>query len=99
MGLDKMVARRLADEHLARWRDSTSYAELAYRDEHRSSDDVEVTEAGVTYRISRTVWQESGERAYTMAVKVSQAQRRGPFRSSVIRSGRMRPDGSFVDEA
>jgi hypothetical protein len=98
MGLDKVVARRLADEHLARWRDSTTYAELAHRDEHLSSDDVEVTEGGVTYRVNRTVWRESGDRAYTLAVKVSEAQRRGLFRPSVIRSGRMRPDGSFVDE-
>jgi len=98
MGLDKVVARRLADEHLARWRAGTTYAELAHRDEHRSSDDLEVTEAGVTYRVNRTVWQESGDRAYTMAVKVSQAQGRGLFRSSVVRTGRLRADGSFVDE-
>jgi hypothetical protein len=98
MGLDRSVARRLADQHLARWRDSTSYAELAYRDEHRTSEDLEVTEAGVTYRVSRTVWQESDDRAYTMAVKVSRAQGRGLFRSSVVRTGRMRPDGSFEAE-
>lgn len=97
MGLDKVVARRLADEQFARWRASTTYAELAHRDEHSSSDDSEVAEGGVTYRISRTVWRESGDRAYTMTVKVSEA-RRGLFRSSVIRSGRMHPDGSVTDE-
>lgn len=98
MGLDKVAARRLADEHLARWRAATTHDELAYRDEHSSSDDTEITEGGVTYRISRTVWRESGDRAYTMMVKVSEARRRGLFRSSVIRTGRMHPDGSFTDE-
>lgn len=98
MGMDKVAARRLADEHLARWRASTNYAELAYRDEHSSSEDTEVTQGGVTYRVSRTVWRESGDRAYTMAVRVSEARRRGLLRSSVTRTGRMLPDGSFTDE-
>jgi hypothetical protein len=98
MGLDKVAARRLADEHLARWRASTTYAELAHRDEHSSSDESEVTDGGVTYRVVRTVWRESGDRAYTMSVKVTEAQRRGLFRSSVLRTGRMHPDGSYTDE-
>ena len=98
MGLDKVAARRLADEHYSRWCASTTYAELTHRDEHSSSDDSEVTDGGVAYRISRTVWRESGDRAYTMTVKVSEARRRGLFRSSVIRSGRMHPDGSVTDE-
>jgi hypothetical protein len=96
--MDRVVARRIAADQLARWRATTSYAELAHRDEHASSDDSEVTEAGVTYQVTRTVWRASGDRAYTMAVKVREAKRRGLFRSSVIRTGRMRPDGSFVDE-
>lgn len=98
MGLDKVAARRLADEHFARWRAGTTYDELAYRDEHSSNDDSEVTDGGVAYRISRTVWRESGDLAYTMTVTVREARKRGLFRSSVIRSGRMHPDGSVTDE-
>lgn len=98
MGMDKVAARRLADEQLARWRAATTYGELAYRDEHASSEDSETVAGGVAYRISRTVWRESGDRAYTMAVKVSEARRSGLFRSSVMRTGRLHPDGSYTDE-
>jgi hypothetical protein len=55
MGLDKVTAHRLADEHCSRWCASTTYAELIHHYEHWSSDDSEVTDAGVAYRISRTV--------------------------------------------
>jgi hypothetical protein len=96
MSLDREAAGRIADAHLRHWREGTTYGELVQRDLHRSVVDSEVTENGVTYRVSATVWREQGDPAMVMTVKVKRAGG-GLFSRSVLRQGRMHPDGTYVD--
>jgi len=96
MSLDRQAAGRIAEEHLRRWRESATYADLVHRDLHQSVIDTEVTDGGVTYRVSSSVWREQGDPAIVMTVKVKQATGRF-FRRSELRQGRMHPDGTYVD--
>ena len=97
VGLNKQVATAIAEQQLAAWRDSVTYAELHYLNDNNSVQDSEVAGPdGITYRVSRVVYREQHDTDIAMQVKVSEAGRRSLFRS-VTRQGRMSPDGRFTD--
>lgn len=93
--MDKDVARRLADQRLEEWRQSTTYDDVLQRDLTSSTDDRQVTEGGVTYRVDTTIWREQHDTAYTLHVKVSELNGRRFFGGSVARHGRLHPNGTW----
>jgi hypothetical protein len=97
--MDKQVAQRLAEQRLAEWSGSVSYGDLAWANDNESSTTQQVSEGGTDYTVESTVWREQGAQAFTMGVRVTEADGRSFFRKAVSRYGRMYPDGRFADGA
>jgi hypothetical protein len=97
--MDKHVAGRLADTHLAEWGRRVEYTELAWADDNESTTSREVVEDGVHYTVQSTVWREQGANVYTLGVRVTETGRRSLFGKAVSRFGRKYPDGRFVEGA
>ncbi|OZG27748.1 hypothetical protein BH683_017960 [Williamsia sp. 1138] len=97
--MNKEVAGRLAQGRLEEWARAVSYDELVWADNNESTTRRQVSEDGVDYTIESTVYREQGANVYTMAVRVSEVEKRSFFRKSVSRYGQMFPDGRFVEGA
>lgn len=98
--MDKEVAKRLAEQRLEEWRGEATYADLMDRDRTGGTDDREtIGPDGVTYRVMCTVWKEQHDDAFTMHVKVREANGRRFFGGSASVAGRLYPNGSYERDA